>query len=345
MNKPKIFVSFDFEKDRQYKYTLNMWNANSAFEFTCSIDELGQIVLTPLSKETEFTTAELIDKTKFDSPIEYTQTNTFTEESSIIKEFFVELSASMLAETDNKDVTVDIDDIGQVVILPVDVANSFVSATIQDSLNLITEDLEVIDYFGYKLINNGDGWDIKDYLNEVVEEGVATEAEAKVVVLTTELQRLQSLTEDIDNEEEPEEKETSNNESEVTPVELKPDVTAQVVIESLTSVTKNFTDKYGAVTCDVTEKDVCCETLRKSYNNVTCKDDGNNCIVSYINMNEDLNTQQRSEIINRFLQGEIAVFNDNGSPRISFVHLNELDSDGYEYYYDEDSDSIMMVRG
>ena len=35
MNKPKIFVSFDFEKDRQYKYTLNMWNANSAFEFTC----------------------------------------------------------------------------------------------------------------------------------------------------------------------------------------------------------------------------------------------------------------------------------------------------------------------
>lgn len=35
MAKPKIFVSFDFEKDRQYKYTLNMWSANSSFEFTC----------------------------------------------------------------------------------------------------------------------------------------------------------------------------------------------------------------------------------------------------------------------------------------------------------------------
>ena len=34
MNKPQIFVSFDFENDRQYKYTLNMWNANSNFEFT-----------------------------------------------------------------------------------------------------------------------------------------------------------------------------------------------------------------------------------------------------------------------------------------------------------------------
>lgn len=36
MAKPKIFVSFDFENDRNYKYTLNMWNANSSFEFTCN---------------------------------------------------------------------------------------------------------------------------------------------------------------------------------------------------------------------------------------------------------------------------------------------------------------------
>ena len=35
MDKPKIFVSFDFENDRSYKYMLNMWNANSNFEFTC----------------------------------------------------------------------------------------------------------------------------------------------------------------------------------------------------------------------------------------------------------------------------------------------------------------------
>lgn len=33
---PKIFVSFDFENDRHYKYTLNMWNKNSNFEFTCN---------------------------------------------------------------------------------------------------------------------------------------------------------------------------------------------------------------------------------------------------------------------------------------------------------------------
>lgn len=36
MAKPKIFVSFDFDNDRNYKYTLNMWNANSSFDFTCN---------------------------------------------------------------------------------------------------------------------------------------------------------------------------------------------------------------------------------------------------------------------------------------------------------------------
>ena len=35
MAKKKIFVSFDFEKDRHYKYTLNMWAKNPEFEFTC----------------------------------------------------------------------------------------------------------------------------------------------------------------------------------------------------------------------------------------------------------------------------------------------------------------------
>ena len=35
MAKKKIFVSFDFEKDRHYKYALNMWDKNPEFEFTC----------------------------------------------------------------------------------------------------------------------------------------------------------------------------------------------------------------------------------------------------------------------------------------------------------------------
>ena len=43
MFKPKIFVSFDFEKDRQYKYMLNAWSENSAFKFTFEDHSSGEI--------------------------------------------------------------------------------------------------------------------------------------------------------------------------------------------------------------------------------------------------------------------------------------------------------------
>ncbi len=33
MSKKKIFVSFDYEKDRRYKFLLEAWNKNSEFEF------------------------------------------------------------------------------------------------------------------------------------------------------------------------------------------------------------------------------------------------------------------------------------------------------------------------
>lgn len=34
MYRRKIFVSFDFEEDRNYKYTLNMWSSRTDFDFT-----------------------------------------------------------------------------------------------------------------------------------------------------------------------------------------------------------------------------------------------------------------------------------------------------------------------
>jgi hypothetical protein len=36
MAKKKVFVSFDYEKDKQYYYLLKMWDANPDFEFSFS---------------------------------------------------------------------------------------------------------------------------------------------------------------------------------------------------------------------------------------------------------------------------------------------------------------------
>jgi hypothetical protein len=34
MNKKKVFVSFDWDNDKEYKFLLEAWNANSGFEFS-----------------------------------------------------------------------------------------------------------------------------------------------------------------------------------------------------------------------------------------------------------------------------------------------------------------------
>lgn len=39
----KIFVSFDYENDRQYKYMLNAWSVNSNIEFTFNDASTGEI--------------------------------------------------------------------------------------------------------------------------------------------------------------------------------------------------------------------------------------------------------------------------------------------------------------
>jgi len=43
MAKTPIFVSFDFENDRRYKYTLNMWAANTNIDFTFDDRSSGEI--------------------------------------------------------------------------------------------------------------------------------------------------------------------------------------------------------------------------------------------------------------------------------------------------------------
>lgn len=39
----KIFVSFDFDNDRQYKYTLNMWDANDSIDFSFNDGSTNEI--------------------------------------------------------------------------------------------------------------------------------------------------------------------------------------------------------------------------------------------------------------------------------------------------------------
>ena len=43
MPRPRVFVSFDFENDRRYKYLLEAWNANPKFKFVFTDQTPGEI--------------------------------------------------------------------------------------------------------------------------------------------------------------------------------------------------------------------------------------------------------------------------------------------------------------
>lgn len=260
---------------------------DSPFEFTTSIDEIGQIVLTPTSKEVTFEHANTENDVEFEIPVIEQETIITNEDDLTIKETSILIRANMLKEDNNIDINAVVDEIGQCIIYPVAKNNIFVSASVEDNLNLVTEELQVVDYFGYQLINTGDGWDIKDYTGEIIETGVATESEAKIVVCTTEIHRLEALTEEVDTaenttEEVPEITAEVVEES-VTEYPVEPTEDSESVIQQkLSELTENFSEDAGAVRCDtLSERSTCVQILQQYYSDVTCDNKIDYHIITY----------------------------------------------------------------
>lgn len=250
---------------------VTMTSINDApYEFTTSIDSLGCILLTPTTKDVEFVAAHILTA-------DHETDKTIGEQVASEKHMSIFVKGNMLAESENHNVVVNIDEIGQVVISPEDSINMFVTATIEDSLNLITEDMQVEIYIGHKLVNTGDGWDIYSPEGELLEEGVATLSEAKIIVCTQELNHLQeglqtseATSDELRNEETPTIPEVS---AEVIDESISgmqdPTMTRELAISILKQITDDFTEISGAVKCNTEhEKSLCVDILTKYYNDV-----------------------------------------------------------------------------
>lgn len=212
------------------------------FDFTVSVDELGHIVLTPVDASVEFSNAMLVDN-NVDSgtPNQELDNSTYTT--------VVQLHANMLQEADNSDVEIAIDDIGQCVIAPAALENTFVTVSVEDSLNLVTEEPESEDYFGYRLSKVNEGWTVVDYTGAVIAENITTQSAAKIAACANEIKLLEAISEE---------------ESQV------PKVTAEVVedevAELLEELTQNYTDNDGCISCDtLPESAVCVKLLSEKY--------------------------------------------------------------------------------
>lgn len=331
---------------------------NAPFDFTTSIDEVGQIILTPLTKDVEFVSANTDDNVQYDIPVREQETVLHTDDNLTTKETSILITASMLAENDSHRVSADIDEIGQVVIYPMAKENVFVTATLNDSLNLVTEGMQMHEYCDdYKIINPGDGWYVKQEGKGLIGQGFTSLNAAKIFVCENEISRLSKLTEETSEEK-------SDAETTDEPKQVTPEVTVEVIEESIVEpqkvveftdeevirtveeLTNSFTDVEGKLKCDtIAEGKVCSDLLRQHYDTVNIEFERNYIVVTYRKnldvISEELDDTSRLNIINEFMRGDIALFSDTGTPDASFTHLTELDSNGYEYYYDEETHSII----
>lgn len=257
-------------------------------ELIMSIDDLGQILVTPQDPACEFisaTTEWEVDNYATETTSAITQTdNTF------VKEFTLVLTANILKETSRDNIYADIDTIGQCVIYPEE-GNSFVSVTTGDSLNLVTEEVQDSD---------------------PEDESVVPDLEGKIVEDT----------------------------SEDTPYSF------EEVFDELSTITHNFTEEQGAVKCAFESEMIAgVKILESHYSFVKSTQEDTWYYIEYAKDQKLVESLEYSheEIVDRFLRSELSIFSDDKIPE-NCEHISELDSDGFQYYYDPESDSIVVVH-
>lgn len=271
---------------------------NAPFEFTTSIDEVGQIVLTPTTKDVEFTVAETATTTEDGEELLQRETTTNVENDSsgysfTTRETTIHIQGNMLAESDNHDVSAFVDDIGQVILTPADQNSTFVSAVIGDSLNIVTEDVDVTK---------------ADSVEQVSQEEATPKISAEVVD------------------------------------ESCDEFSEERVVNEIEQLTNSYTDEQGTLSIDnICEASICAKLLKSHYD-ITIDLDTSVILISYVKkqeLSESMSADARQNLINKFMRGEIALFSDTGVPLESYIPLNELNSNGYNYYYDPESDAIV----
>lgn len=280
---------------------------DAPFEFTTSIDEVGQIILTPTTKEVEFIDANTSYNVDYDTPISEQETVLKVDGDITQKETSISIQADMIVESNNLGVSAVVDEIGQVVIYPFGKGNIFVSAVINNSLNLVTEETETES-------------PSQDSSTEDESDNSVDEHEVKV--------------------------DLNDISAEVIEEAVSDEIVKGNAPEDLASMTDNFEEQGGLLKCDTPEEqEECVNMLNEHYETVIPYLEESVSKILYKtpkkHINENVEEDSRTTIIDRFMRGEIPLFSDSGIPSPSYKHMSELDSNGYKYYYDEESDAII----
>ena len=261
---------------------------DATFDYNVDIDDVGQIVFTP-----------------YDTGTRFCHEGEVIEEGENIKVDTVKLTAQMLSDSGNYEYFTGTDDIGQFVITPDAEDTSFLSVSVENSLNLVTEDIEP----GSEEFNTR--------LQECVE---------RVTTLQGLFESAISLAEDIEND-----------------FRALGCHSADIDGYMIRYLENFIEDREGEVSCaefvrrleKVSAPSETEEPVKESIETANEED-----VIM-----EKVDELDRHKIIDRFMKGDISIFSDDSEPADSYIHLDELDTvtgkTSYKYYYDEESDAVV----
>lgn len=284
-------------------------NESASFEYDVDIDDVGQIVFTPHDSSVSFVDIERL--AGYDSTEDSIDGNT--------RRFAITLTANMLSDDGEFDWFCDVDEIGQAVVTPDAENTSFLSVSVADSLNLVTEAKNSI---------------VMEALDPTSEEFAIRlqEAAARVDALQELFESAISVAEDLEND-----------------FRALGCHSADIDGYMIRYLEKYIEDREGEVSCadfrrrleEVMPEQVE-EPVEESVEPVNENDivmEGNDIVM------EKIDELDRHNIIDRFMKGELGPYSDDGEPKDSYVHLDELDTvngkTAYTYYYDEESDAVV----
>lgn len=247
--------------DIKVKLVMQTEAEGATFNYSTDIDDVGQIVFTPQDTTTSFIS---ITKTEdLIGPIINDNEKTFT----------IDLTADILYEDDSSNEAMwdmALDEVGQAVIYPIDREASFLSVSVKDSLNLITEDQDVNASEEDKDQDKDQDKD-HDKAQENKEDATDTKETS------------------VETEEEP----YKRAEIKAKVIEgVEPSFSYKKIEESLSQITDNFTKETGTLkTTYPSEAILTKHIMEKYYQDVTSSIDENWTIINYENkkaLTEDL---------------------------------------------------------
>ena len=312
---------------------------NATFEYQVDIDDVGQIVFTPYDVGTRFC-----------------HSGEDVVEGENVKFETVRLTAQMVSESGNYDYFTGTDDVGQFVITPDVEDTSFLTVSVDDSLNLVTEDTDSIvvdpdenylspfdvgDRVVVQFNGNNCSGEIIEFVNTDpmdVATGVDSGEFAAWIVrfddgtqemIGQQYMTLENVTEGC----------KGNN--------------MKVLKEA--NKYRDFewdqTELYAVVKNDGRYAGRPCISYGEAQN-MAANHDGSKIFKLVLEddpteepLEESVSDTDRMNIVNRVMKGDLPIYEESGEPSPDMIHLEELDSAHgpvvYEYYYDEASDSVV----